>query len=311
MEYVYLGHSGLEVSRLGLGAIPFGTGLDEATCQRITDIYHDAGGNFIDTANFYGGGSYGTNLEMAGTSERTVGKVIKGRRDRFVVATKGFWLMENEVWPNRVGLSRTYLAKNIEQSLRHLGTDYIDLYQCHTLDLYTPVEETIRVLDDFVRAGKIRYVGVSNWDGWHVVKANMHAKAGGLTPILSNQIWYNLADRCAEHSLIPACRDQQVSIIAWGIMAEGFLAGKYKRGDKEPASGAKMWAAKPGEMFSWERLAIDRNWDVIDALKRIGEKHNRSIANIAIRWLLDSGACDVALVGASRIEQLENNMGDG
>src|SRR3972149_3603799 len=198
MEYCYLGNSGLQVSRLGLGAIPFGTTLDEKTSRRLVDAFCDAGGNLIDTSNLYGGGLKGKNKVMAGTSEKTVGRVIKTRRDRFIVATKGYWLMEDEVWPNSVGLSRNYLAKNIEDSLRRLNTDYIDLYQCHNWDFYTPVEETMRVLDDFVRAGKIRYIGVSNWDGWHVVKANVFAGASGLTPVLSNQIWYNLADRSAE-----------------------------------------------------------------------------------------------------------------
>ena len=176
MEYCYLGHSGLEVSRIGLGTIPFGTVLDEKGSRNMVDMFYDAGGNYLDTANVYGGGMRGSNAEMAGTVERTVGKIIEGRRDRFVVATKGAWLMEDEMRPNAFGLSRTYLATQIEASLRRLGTDYIDLYQCHVWDPYTPMEETMRVLDDFVRAGKIRYVGVSNWDGWQVVKANMYAR---------------------------------------------------------------------------------------------------------------------------------------
>ena len=195
MEYCNLGNSGLEVARLGLGTIPFGTILDDNACQRFVDTYEDAGGNLVDTSNLYGGGTVGTNTEMAGTAERAVGRALKGKRHRFAVATKGYWLMQDEVRPNSVGLSRTYLSTQIEASLRRLGTDYIDLYQCHIWDFYTPVEETMRVLDDFVRAGKIRYVGVSNWDGWHVVKANCHARSANLTPILSNQIWYNLADR--------------------------------------------------------------------------------------------------------------------
>ena len=124
--------------------------------------------------------------------------------------------MEDEVRPSSVGLSRTYLTKEIENSLNRLNTDYIDLYQCHAWDFYTPLEETLRVLDDFVRAGKIRYIGVSNWDGWHVMKASTIARFTNLTAPISNQIWYNLADRGAEHSIIPACRDAKVSTIAWG-----------------------------------------------------------------------------------------------
>jgi aryl-alcohol dehydrogenase-like predicted oxidoreductase len=308
MEYTYLGRSGLEVSRFALGSIPFGTGLDEKSADRIVGLYLDAGGNLVDTANIYGGGVIGRNEELAGTSERTVGKLIKGRRDRFVVATKGFWLMENRVSPNSVGLSRSYLTKNIENSLRRLGTDYVDLYQCHMRDHYTPVEETLSVLNDFVRAGKVRYVGVSNWDGWHVVEAQLIARQRGFAPIVSNQIWYNLADRVSEDAIIPACREYSVSIIAWGAMAEGFLSGKYRRGAVEPAPNAKMWVALKGEMFSWQRLAHERNWNVIDVLARVAERHGRSIPNIAIRWLLDDATADVILVGAGNLEQFENNL---
>ena len=308
MELRRLGRSGLEVSRLGLGTIPFGTVMDEKTCRRAVDIYHDRGGNLIDTSNLYGGGQRGGNTEMAGTAERTVGKVLKGRRDRFVIATKGFWLMEDEVRPGSVGLSRTYLAKNIEDSLRRLRTDHIDLYQCHNWDFYTPVEETMRVLDDFVRAGKIRYAGVSNWDGWHVVKANASAARMGLTPIISNQIWYNLADRAAEHSIIPACRDQRASIIGFGALAQGFLSGKYTAGGEKSPRAQKMSSRLDSAFFSWKNLASERNWRVLDVLRRIAEERGRSVPQVATRWLLDSGACDVVLIGASRLDQLEENL---
>lgn len=309
MEYCYLGNSGLQVSRLALGADPFGTVLDEKLCQSIVDLYYEAGGNLIDTANIYGGGIQGTNSAMAGTSEKTVGKVIKGKRDKFIVATKGYWLMEDEVRPNSVGLSRTYLATQIEASLRRLGTDYIDLYQCHVWDFYTPIEETMQVLDDFVRAGKIRYVAASNFDGWHIVKANSYAQAANLTPIVSNQIWYNLAGRAAEHSIIPACRDQNVSIIAWGASAQGFLSGRYRRGADGPLPGTTMaTSVKETEMGSWKNLAIDRNWDTLDALAYIAETHGATIPNVARRWLLQSGMCDVVLVGGSKPEHYQESM---
>ncbi len=308
MEYCYLGNSGLEVSRIGLGTIPFGTTLDEKSCQRIVDMFYEAGGNLLDMANLYGGGERGKNEGLAGTSEKTVGKIVKGKRDRFVIATKGYWLMEDEVRPNRVGLSRTYLTTQIEASLRRLNTDYIDLYQCHVWDFYTPVEETLRVLDDFVRTGKIRYIGVSNWDGWHVVKANTHAKFSGLTPLASNQIFYNLANRAAEDSVIPACRDQKVSIIAWGALAQGFLAGRYRRGAKGPAPGSNFEQMKDSESTSWKNLAVERNWATLDVLDRFAKRHQKTISNIAMRWLLQAGTCDVALAGFSRPEQLLNTL---
>ena len=298
----------MRVSRIALGTIPFGTRLDERTSRSMVDAFLDLGGNYLDTANIYGGGIKGSNSEMAGTSERTVGKIIKGRRDRFVVATKGAWLMGDEMRPNAFGLSRTYLSTQIEASLRRLGTDYIDLYQCHVQDPYTPIEETMRVLDDFVRAGKIRYVGVSNWGGWQVVKANMLARQYGLTPIVSNQIWYNLADRVAEFSVIPACSDQDVSIIAWGIYAQGFLTGRYKRGDGPPPPTSRTAKNKPQESSSWERLAVNRVWNTQETMAHIAERHDRSIPNVALAWMLQCGTCDVAVVGASSLQQFEASM---
>ena len=306
MEYCNLGNSGLQVSRIGLGTVPFGTTLDKKTSQRVVDMFYDAGGNLLDTANLYGGGIYGTHSSMAGASERTVGKVIKGKRNRFIVATKGCWLMEDEVWPNRVGLSRTYLATQIEASLQRLNTDYIDLYQCHGWDFYTPVEETMQVLDDFVRDGKIRYIGVSNWDGWHVVKANTYAKFLSLTPLVANQIWYNLADRVAENSIIPACRNQNISIIAWSPLAQGFLTGRYRRGTKGPPPNSRFDLKKDNESTSWKRLAIERNWATLDVLDRIAERHGKKIANVALRWVLQADVCDVALAGFSRLEQFSD-----
>jgi len=303
MEYCNLGYSGLQVSRLGLGAMPFGTGFDEKTCCFLVDSFQDIGGNLIDTSNLYGGGLKGNNARMAGTSELAVGKSVKGKRDRFVIASKGYFLMEDELWPNSVGLSRTYLVKNIEASLKRLGTDYIDLYQCHLWDLYTPVEETIRVLDDFVRAGKIRYIGASNWDGWHVVKANDYARQYSLTPVVSNQIWYTLADRVSENSIIPACKDQKVSIIAWGALAQGFLTGKYKRQDTKPDPKSRFKYFKDNEMSSFNLLSNERNWNVLDILDNIAKKYRSSVSNVAIRWLLQSGNCDVVLLGGSKAEQ--------
>jgi aryl-alcohol dehydrogenase-like predicted oxidoreductase len=308
MEYCHLGDSGLEVSRIGLGTIPLGTVLDEKSSRDMVDMFYDAGGNYLDTANIYGGGTKANNAELGGTSERTVGKIFKGRRDRFVVATKGAWQMADEMRPNAFGLSRTYLATQIEASLRRLDTDYIDLYQCHVWDPYTPIEETMRVLDDFVREGKIRYVGVSNWDGWHVVKANMFARQYGLTPVVSNQIWYNLADRVAEFSIIPACRDQNVSIIAWGVYAESFLTGRYGWGNQAPHPGSRFELFKDSEMCSWKKLAVERNWKTLDAMARISEGHGKTIVNVAMAWVLQSDMCDVALLGASKTEQFVSSM---
>jgi aryl-alcohol dehydrogenase-like predicted oxidoreductase len=309
MEYRLLGTSGLEISRIGLGAIPFGSGVDESGAREFVDRFLEAGGNWIDTSNQYGGGAKdGSNRDKAGASETVVGKAIKGRRDKAIIATKGYWCMHNEAGPNRVGLSRTYLTTNIEGSLRRLQTDYIDLYQCHSWDPYTPLEETLRVLDDCVRAGKIRYIGVSNFDGWQVLKAQQLASQCGFSPILSNQIWYNLADRSAENSIIPACGDQNVSVIAWGVLAEGFLSGKYRRGAEQPGPNSKLWLAVEGEMWSWNSLAHERSWRVLDTAAQIAKQHDKSIPNIVARWLLDSGSCDAILIGPGSLEHFGENM---
>ena len=308
MDYCNLGYSGLQVSRIGLGALPFGTKLTEKESQDLVSAFYDIGGNYIDTANIYGGGKIGNNKKTAGRSEKTVGKAVKGKRDRFVIGTKGYWLMEDEVGPNRVGLSRSYLSKNIENSLKRLNTDYIDLYQCHVWDFYTPVEETLRLLDDFTKQGKIRYVGVSNWDGWHVVKGNNYARHNGLTPIVSNQIWYTLADRIVENSIIPACRDQKVSIIAWGALGQGFLIGKYRKGSKKPLPDSRFKDIKDTEMSSFELLANERNWKVLDILDGVSKKYNTSIPNISLSWLLQSGNCDVVLLGGSKTQQYLDNF---
>ena len=308
MKYHQLGGSGLQVARIGLGCIPFGTSIDEQASRRMVDRYLDAGGNYLDTANVYGGGMRGSHERTAGTSERTVGVVVAGRRDRFVIGTKGAWMMTDDVRPNGFGLSRTYLSREIDASLKRLGTDYIDLYQCHVCDPYTPIEETMRVLDDAVRAGKIRYVGVSNWGGWQVVKANMHAQRYGLTPIVSNQIWYNLADRTAEFALIPACRDQGVSIMVWGAYAQGFLTGRYTRDMAAPPPGSRITTSKPEESSSWERLAVDRVWDTQEAMRGVAAAHGGSLAGVAMAWLLQAGRADVALLGASAPEQLQEGL---
>ena len=284
-----------------------GTSLNVADATRMLSVFEEAGGNYIDTANIYGGGLRGSHTELVGTSEITVGKIIKGKRDRFVVATKGCWVMEEEFGPNGFGLSRTYLTTNIEASLKRLGTDYIDLYQCHCIDPYTPIEETMHVLDEFVRAGKIRYIGVSNWDGWQVVKANALAAANGLSPLVSNQIWYNLCDRSPEFSIVPACRDQRVSLIVWGALAATFLTGRYEPGDT-PGSTSVFRYAKKGEMCSWEELNTDRNWQILDMVKLIANNRSKTPAQVALRWLMQAGTCDVLLVGSSKVERVAEGL---
>ena len=304
MEYTYLGQSGLEVSRIGLGTSHFGEIIDTKTCQRIVDMFYDLGGNFVDTANAYKGGA-----GEAGLSEKTLGKVLEGKRDKFIITTKGFFLMQEKLWPNKVGLSRTYLSTQIDDSLRRLQTDYIDLYQLHWYDPYTPLEETMRALADFVRAGKIRYIEASNFEGWHIVKANGFTRQFGLTPLVSNQVWYNLLDRVVENSIIPACKESKVSIISWGSLAEGFLTGRYERGSKEPLAGTRLAGARDGaDPHTWKRIATEKSWSTLEIMEKLARGYKRSIPNIATRWLLQNGSCDVALLGVSKFEHFRSNM---
>ena len=317
MPTTRLGNSQLEVSRLGLGSIPFGTDVSEQEARRSLDRFEAAGGTLIDTANIYGGGFRGTHEERAGTSERTVGRIIKGRRDRFLVATKGYWTMHHPIRPGGVGLSRRNLAEQLEASLRRLNVETIDLYQCHAYDFYTPVEETMEALDEFVQAGKIRCAGVSNWHGWGVAKANTLAALSGSAPVVSNQIWYNLADRGAEREIVPACRDQKVSIIAWGALAQGFLTGDYRRGDRGPTPGSGIAGSEETEPSSWRNLAVEKNWDLLELLERMAREHSRKLSTVALRWMLQAGQADVILLGgaqeshyAASLETLEFQLSD-
>jgi aryl-alcohol dehydrogenase-like predicted oxidoreductase len=309
MEYTTLGNTDLKVSRLGMGGIPFGSSMDAEEGRRVLDEFLDNGGNFVDTSNIYGGGMRGTHEAGVGGSETAIGKMIKGRRDRVVLATKGYWSMvEDARLPDQIGLGRNYLTKNLDASLKRLGTDYVDLYQCHAWDFDTPLEETIGVLDEFVQAGKVRHAGVSNWDGWHVVKGVGVAGALDVAPIVTDQIWYNIVDRVAERSLIPACRDQNVSIIAWGALAQGFLSGVYRRGCEGPGEEGSFAIMEDVESSSWNLLAVERNWATLDVIDGVAKAHGRTIANVAMRWLLQCGNCDVALVGGTCPEHYRDTV---
>jgi aryl-alcohol dehydrogenase-like predicted oxidoreductase len=304
VEYVNLGRSGLEVSRYALGSAMFGTRINGRDAEALVAEFAALGGNLLDTSNVYGRGVLADQPLLGGAAEEAIGEAIKNRRHDVVVATKGYWLVDEAPGPNRIGLSRTYLLKNVEASLRRLQTDYIDLFQCHIWDFYTPIEETLRVLDDLVTAGKIRYVGASNWDAWHVVRANAAADRAGIPRIVSDQVWYCLADRTMEHAILPACRDQGVATIAWGVLAQGFLSGRYRRGVAGPDPGSRPAVALPGEPSSWATLATERNWQILDALAKVADRLGQSISSVAIRWPLDAGMCDVVILGGSSPEQV-------
>ncbi len=299
MEYRPLGRSGLKVSVLTLGTMTFGGGgrfgavgnTDVAGARRQIDMCVEAGVNFIDTADVY----------SAGASEEIVGEAIAGRRNSLLVATKARFPMGEDV--NDRGLSRHHILRACEASLKRLRTDTIDLYQCHEWDGLTPLEETFRALDDLVATGKVRYVGVSNYSGWHLMKALGVAERDGLVRPVAQQIHYTLQARDAENELIPIAVDQGVGVLVWSPLAGGLLSGKYRRNQPEPEGTrrAAEWTEPPVH-------DLDKLHDVVDALVEIGEARGASAAQVAIAWLLARPGVASAIIGARNDAQLADNL---
>lgn len=298
MEYRQLGRSGLRVSALTLGTMTFGgrggfakTGAtDLEGARRHIDMALDAGVNLIDTADVY----------SEGLSEELVGQAIAGRRDQVLLATKA--RMPMGTGPNDAGLSRHYLIRACEASLRRLGTDYIDLYQVHEWDGQTPLEETLETLDTLVRSGKVRYVGCSNYAGWQLLKALGVADHHHYQRFVSQQIYYSLQSRDAEYELIPAALDQNVGILVWSPLAGGLLTGKYRR-DQSAPEGRHLagWGEPP--VRNEEQL-----YDTIEILVEIAEARGASPAQVALAWLLSRPGITGVVIGARTDEQLVDNL---
>ena len=299
MDYRQLGRSGLRVSSLTLGTMTFGgggkfasvgtTGLDDA--RRQIDMCIDAGVNMIDTADVYSDGA----------SEEILGQAIAGRRDDILVATKARMAMGDG--PNDAGLSRHHLTRACEASLRRLGTDYIDLFQVHEWDGVTPMEETLATLDDLVRAGKVRYVGCSNFSGWQMSKALGVSERLGLERYVSQQVYYSLQSRDAEYEIVPASLDQGVGILVWSPLAGGLLSGKYRRGQQGPEGSRHL--------TDWNEPPVrdeEQTYDVIEAAVEIGEAHGVSAAQVALAWLLGRPGVTSLVIGARTDEQLADNL---
>jgi aryl-alcohol dehydrogenase-like predicted oxidoreductase len=300
MEYRQLGRSGLRVSSLTLGTMTFGgrdqfanvgtTDVEGATRQ--VDMCLDAGINLIDTADVYSGG----------LSEEIVGRALRGRRDRVLLATKARMPMGDG--PNDAGLSRHHLIRACEASLRRMGTDYIDLYQVHEWDGATPLEETLDALDHLVSSGKVRYIGCSNYAGWHVMKALGISERRGLQRFVSQQIYYSLQARDAEYELVPVALDQGVGILVWSPLAGGLLSGKYRR-DQEGPEGSR-------QLTDWNEPPVrdqDALYDIVDALVEIAEEHGASPAQVALAWTLGRPGVASVVIGARTDEQLADNLG--
>jgi aryl-alcohol dehydrogenase (NADP+) len=302
MDHRTLGNSGTGVSSLALGTMTFGAEADEQTSHTIIDTYLEAGGTFIDTADVY----------SSGTSETIIGRWLAthpGRRDGIVIATKGRFPMGEG--PNDLGLSRTHLRTALDSSLSRLGVDHIDLYQLHAWDAVTPIEETLRFLDDAVTAGKISYYGFSNYLGWQLTKAVQVAKARGWAPPVTLQPQYNLLVRDIEHEIVPAALDAGIGLLPWSPLAGGWLSGKYTR-DQAPTGATRLGENPTRGMEAWEQRNADpRTWDVIDTVARVAEQTGASSSQVALAWLIAQPAVTSAILGARTVEQLTDNLGAG
>ncbi len=291
MDYVNLGRTGLEVSRICLGCLTFGGQADEKESRRIVDTAWDAGINFFDTANVY----------TETLSERYLGEALKGRRDRAVIATKVRGRMGPGV--NDIGLSRKHIMDAVDASLTRLQTDYIDLYQVHSWDADTPLEETLRALDDLVRQGKVRYIGCSNFAGWQLTKSLWISDMKGLARFETVQPRYNLLFRGIEEELLPVCLSQDVGVIPYNPIAAGLLTGKHKRG-QPPIPGTRFDLREMYRDIYW----YERNFEAVEKLEAIAGKYGHTLIELALSWVLANPAITSAIVGASNTEQLQQSI---
>jgi len=290
MQLRRLGNSGLKVSVIGLGCNNFGMRIDQAQTRMVVDAALDAGINFFDTADIYGGSK----------SEVFLGEALKGRREKAVLATKFANPMGEGAYLR--GGARRYIVKAVEDSLKRLHTDHIDLYQMHVPDPDTPIEETLRALDDLVRAGKVLYIGNSNFTGWQIADADWTSRTRGLERFVSAQNNFSLLERGVEREVLPACERFGLGLLPYFPLASGFLTGKYHRGEP-PRQGTRLAAwGKRGEA-----ALNDRNFDRLEALEHWAEQRGRRILDLAFAWLLGHRAVSSVIAGATIPEQVQAN----
>lgn len=299
MEYRQLGNSGLRVSTITLGTMGFGgTGfaenvgkIDVDGARREIDIARDAGVNLFDTADVY----------SSGMSEEILGKALGSNRDDVLVASKVRLPMGDG--PNDAGLSRHHILRSVDATLSRLGTDYLDLYQLHEWDGQTPLEETLSALDDLVRWGKVRYIGVSNFAAWHMMKALWTADRKGLTPFVSTQVHYSLQTRDIENEIVPVAVDQGIGMLIWSPLAGGLLSGKYRRGVDAPAGSRHVEGWNEPPVYDTDRL-----YDIVEDLVAIADAHDATPAQVSLAWLLAKPAVTSLVIGARTEEQLRGNL---
>ncbi len=303
MEYRLLGGSGFKVPVLSFGTGTFGgkgaffeawgsSDVQEAT--RLVDVCLEAGLTLFDSADVYSGGA----------AEEILGQAIKGRRDQVLISTKGTFRMGSG--PNEVGSSRFHLTRTIEASLKRLQTDYIDLFQLHAFDALTPVEETLQTLDDFVRAGKIRYVGCSNFSGWHLMKSLAASEKYGLPRYVAHQAYYSLIGRDYEWELMPLGVDQKVGCVVWSPLGWGRLTGKIRRGQPLP-EGSRLQSQVARD--SGPPVENEYVFKVVDVLDEIAGETGKTVPQIALNWLLQRPTVSTVIIGARNEEQLKQNLG--
>ena len=300
MQFKRLGNTGLLTSDIALGTMIFGEQSDRSTppaeAEKIVHRYIEAGGNHLDTANVYAGGR----------SEEIVGKAIKShQRDQLIVATKANFRTGNG--PNDWGLSRHNIMNAVEASLRRLDTDYIDLYYMHCWDANTPIQESLRVFDDLVRQGKVRYIGVSNFKAWQVMKALAVSDANRLERFVAGQYQYSLITRDIEYEFQDLFTSEGVGLTPWGPLGGGFLTGKYKRGDR-PTEGRIATQSDEAEE-AWHRRNRERNWNIVDAVGEIAEARGATYSQIAVAWTRAQPTIASVIVGVRTMAQLEDNLG--
>ncbi len=301
MDHARLGRTGLQVSRLCLGTMTFGLQSDEATAAAILDRAAEGGIDFLDTSDAY---PLGGDLATRGVTEKILGRWLHGKRDRFIVATKCF--APTGPAPFDAGNSRKHILAAVEASLRRLQTDYIDLYQLHGYDQATPIEETLGALDDLVHAGKVRYIGCSNFLTYQLVRAIGRSETLGLARFDSVQPRYNLLFRQIEREMLPFCLEDGVGVIPYNPIAGGLLSGKHSR-TAPPPEGTRFTLGNAAQNYQ-DRYWHDREFDTVDALRQLAEQAGVNLVTLAVAWVLANKAITAPIIGASRPEQLDSSL---
>lgn len=302
MQYRYLGSSGLKVSEVCFGVMTFNGGkkseigsIEQPLANELTLFALDNGINFFDTADVY----------SLGVSETMLGAALGSRRKDAIVATKVRFPMSTH--PNSTGLSRYHIIESCNASLKRLNTDYIDLYQVHSYDPGTPLDETLRAMDDLVRSGKVRYIGCSNLTAWQTMKSLAISEKMNLEKFITTQLYYSIGARDIEHELIPFCQDQNLGILCWSPLSGGFFTGKYTRSNRLPENSRR--SQREASTLKYWATDEEKGFELLDVIESLTSKYQKTIAQIALRWVLQRPAVTSVIIGASNLNQLRENTG--